>query len=135
MTEGAVPRMKRNGARLFKNPPQPHMCIQDFIQVYHYENNILLYIIVIRLHTICRKKDMLYNKYQSIDLGHYSSMLCKCIVLGQNCNASQTFTACATLWRYESTTTSHKDGSDCIRCNGQSRSLTNEWQKCSRSKG
>ncbi|EFN71853.1 PIH1 domain-containing protein 2 [Camponotus floridanus] len=32
MTEGSVPRMKRNGARLFKNPPQPHMCIQDFIQ-------------------------------------------------------------------------------------------------------
>ncbi|CAL1684408.1 unnamed protein product [Lasius platythorax] len=32
MTEGGVPRMKRNGARLFKNPPQPHMCIQDFIQ-------------------------------------------------------------------------------------------------------
>lgn len=29
-----MPRMKgRNGARLFKNPPQPHMCIQDFIQV------------------------------------------------------------------------------------------------------
>ncbi|XP_012275973.1 uncharacterized protein LOC105697326 [Orussus abietinus] len=24
--------MKRNGARLFKNPPQPHMCIQDYIQ-------------------------------------------------------------------------------------------------------
>jgi len=42
MTEGAVPRMKRNGARLFKNPPQPHMCIQDFIQVYHYENNIVV---------------------------------------------------------------------------------------------
>ncbi|XP_011868830.1 PREDICTED: probable basic-leucine zipper transcription factor Q [Vollenhovia emeryi] len=33
MTESGVPRMKgRNGARLFKNPPQPHMCIQDFIQ-------------------------------------------------------------------------------------------------------
>ncbi|XP_012523877.1 uncharacterized protein LOC105829513 isoform X2 [Monomorium pharaonis] len=34
MTESSVqPRMKsRNGARLFKNPPQPHMCIQDFIQ-------------------------------------------------------------------------------------------------------
>ncbi|XP_017767694.1 PREDICTED: uncharacterized protein LOC108556211 [Eufriesea mexicana] len=32
MTEGSVTRMKRNGARLFKNPPQPHMCIQDFIQ-------------------------------------------------------------------------------------------------------
>lgn len=33
MTETSVPRMKsRNGARLFKNPPQPHMCIQDFIQ-------------------------------------------------------------------------------------------------------
>ncbi|XP_029176071.1 myb-like protein AA [Nylanderia fulva] len=27
-----VPRMKRNGARLFKNPPQPHMCIEDYIQ-------------------------------------------------------------------------------------------------------
>lgn len=34
MTEGGATRMKRNGARLFKNPPQPHMCIQDFIQVY-----------------------------------------------------------------------------------------------------
>nr|XP_033194947.1 transcription factor mef2A [Bombus vancouverensis nearcticus] len=32
MTEGGATRMKRNGARLFKNPPQPHMCIQDFIQ-------------------------------------------------------------------------------------------------------
>ncbi|XP_066586828.1 uncharacterized protein [Prorops nasuta] len=32
MTEGGPPRMKRNAARLFKNPPQPHMCIQDFIQ-------------------------------------------------------------------------------------------------------
>ncbi|KAL6448701.1 hypothetical protein ACFW04_000495 [Cataglyphis niger] len=32
MTESGVPRMKRNGTRLFKNPPQPHMCIQDFIQ-------------------------------------------------------------------------------------------------------
>ncbi|XP_072744121.1 uncharacterized protein [Anoplolepis gracilipes] len=32
MTEGGVPRMKRNGTRIFKNPPQPHMCIQDFIQ-------------------------------------------------------------------------------------------------------
>ncbi|XP_033327838.2 uncharacterized protein LOC117221197 [Megalopta genalis] len=32
MTEGGTTRMKRNGARLFKNPPQPHMCIQDFIQ-------------------------------------------------------------------------------------------------------
>ncbi|XP_077268542.1 uncharacterized protein LOC143900747 [Temnothorax americanus] len=33
MTESSVSRMKgRNGARLFKNPPQPHMCIQDFIQ-------------------------------------------------------------------------------------------------------
>ncbi|XP_020286987.1 RNA-binding protein 33 isoform X2 [Pseudomyrmex gracilis] len=26
------PRIKRNGARIFKNPPQPHMCIQDCIQ-------------------------------------------------------------------------------------------------------
>ncbi|XP_053986253.1 basic-leucine zipper transcription factor A [Hylaeus volcanicus] len=32
MTEGGVTRMKRNGARLFRNPPQPHMCIQDYIQ-------------------------------------------------------------------------------------------------------
>ncbi|KAG7202541.1 hypothetical protein KM043_009739 [Ampulex compressa] len=32
MTEGSATKMKRNGARLFKNPPQPHMCIQDFIQ-------------------------------------------------------------------------------------------------------
>ncbi|CAK9822424.1 PIH1 domain-containing protein 2 [Anthophora retusa] len=32
MTEGGATRMKRNGARLFKNPPQPHMCIQDTIQ-------------------------------------------------------------------------------------------------------
>ncbi|KAK2580306.1 hypothetical protein KPH14_012545 [Odynerus spinipes] len=32
MTEGSVTRMKRNGARVFKNPPQPHMCIRDFIQ-------------------------------------------------------------------------------------------------------
>ncbi|XP_017883134.1 uncharacterized protein LOC108626778 [Ceratina calcarata] len=32
MTESGTTRMKRNGARLFKNPPQPHMCIQDFIQ-------------------------------------------------------------------------------------------------------
>ncbi|XP_076165805.1 uncharacterized protein LOC143145897 isoform X2 [Ptiloglossa arizonensis] len=32
MTEGGATRIKRNGARLFKNPPQPHMCIQDFIQ-------------------------------------------------------------------------------------------------------
>ncbi|KAK9309388.1 hypothetical protein QLX08_000879 [Tetragonisca angustula] len=32
MTEGGATRMKRNGARLFKNPPQPHMCIQDFLQ-------------------------------------------------------------------------------------------------------
>ena len=23
----------KNGARYFRNPPQPHMCIQDFIQV------------------------------------------------------------------------------------------------------
>lgn len=23
----------RNGARYFRNPPQPHMCIQDFIEV------------------------------------------------------------------------------------------------------
>ncbi|XP_024938005.1 myb-like protein AA [Cephus cinctus] len=30
MTEGGTSRMKRNGARLFKNPPQPHMCIQDY---------------------------------------------------------------------------------------------------------
>lgn len=39
MTDGSVPRMKRNGARLFKNPPQPHMCIQDYIQVIYYYNN------------------------------------------------------------------------------------------------
>lgn len=38
-----MPRMKRNGARLFKNPPQPHMCIQDFIQVlYHYNNSTII---------------------------------------------------------------------------------------------
>lgn len=43
MTEGSVPRMKRNGARLFKNPPQPHMCIQDFIQVlYHYNHSKII---------------------------------------------------------------------------------------------
>lgn len=47
MTEAGVARMKRNGARLFKNPPQPHMCIQDFIQVlYHWnlnDNSIINY--------------------------------------------------------------------------------------------
>ncbi|KAL6258040.1 hypothetical protein P5V15_009958 [Pogonomyrmex californicus] len=32
MTESSISKMKRNGARLFKNPPQPHMCIQDFIK-------------------------------------------------------------------------------------------------------
>ncbi|XP_076657620.1 uncharacterized protein LOC143361814 isoform X2 [Halictus rubicundus] len=32
MTEGGTTRMKRNSTRLFRNPPQPHMCIQDFIQ-------------------------------------------------------------------------------------------------------
>jgi len=44
MTESSVPRMKsRNGARLFKNPPQPHMCIQDFIQVlYHCDDSALI---------------------------------------------------------------------------------------------
>ncbi|XP_058799702.1 putative mediator of RNA polymerase II transcription subunit 26 isoform X2 [Phymastichus coffea] len=31
MSEGAPPRTKRNGARSFKNPPQPHMCIKDYI--------------------------------------------------------------------------------------------------------
>lgn len=31
--------MKRNGTRLFKNPPQPHMCIQDFIQVLYRSDN------------------------------------------------------------------------------------------------
>ncbi|XP_014218465.1 putative mediator of RNA polymerase II transcription subunit 26 isoform X2 [Copidosoma floridanum] len=29
MSEGAPPKTKRNGARTFKNPPQPHMCIKD----------------------------------------------------------------------------------------------------------
>ncbi|XP_015510557.1 transcription factor SPT20 homolog [Neodiprion pinetum] len=29
---GSAAKSRRNGARLFKNPPQPHMCIQDYIQ-------------------------------------------------------------------------------------------------------
>ncbi|XP_008553592.1 putative uncharacterized protein DDB_G0271606 [Microplitis demolitor] len=32
MTEGTVTRTKRMGTRFFKNPPQPHMCIQDFLR-------------------------------------------------------------------------------------------------------
>ncbi|XP_033229194.1 putative mediator of RNA polymerase II transcription subunit 26 [Belonocnema kinseyi] len=35
MTEGGAGgavKPKRNGARVFKNPPQPHMCIQDYMQ-------------------------------------------------------------------------------------------------------
>ncbi|XP_034938639.1 putative uncharacterized protein DDB_G0291608 [Chelonus insularis] len=32
MTEGSVSRPKRMGTRFFKNPPQPHMCIQDFLR-------------------------------------------------------------------------------------------------------
>ncbi|KAG8036362.1 hypothetical protein G9C98_003684 [Cotesia typhae] len=31
MTEGST-RTKRMGTRFFKNPPQPHMCIQDFLR-------------------------------------------------------------------------------------------------------
>lgn len=67
--------------------------------------------------------------------GHTSSMLRKCIVLGQNCDASQTFPARATLWRYEGATATHKDGSNRIRCNGQSRGLANEWQERTGPKG
>ncbi|KAK0083049.1 hypothetical protein PV325_009457 [Microctonus aethiopoides] len=32
MTEGSAPKNKRGGTRFFKNPPQPHMCIHDFLE-------------------------------------------------------------------------------------------------------
>lgn len=135
MTESSVPRMKgRNGARLFKNPPQPHMCIQDFIQVLCRDNSAVVARVV--YYITCRNQWRgCYINVNSLDTGHYGSVLCKCTVLGQNCNASQTFTACATLRRYESATTSHKDRGHSVCCNGQPRSPTNERQECSRCKG
>ncbi|KAK0182006.1 hypothetical protein PV327_000180 [Microctonus hyperodae] len=32
MTEGSAPKNKRLGTRFFKNPPQPHMCIHDYLK-------------------------------------------------------------------------------------------------------
>lgn len=110
-----------------------HICAYRILyRYYNCNDNIVIIIICIT----CQNWNDLYYINMNLWLtGHYSSMLCKCTVLGQNCNASQTFTACATLRRYESATASHKDRSHCICCNGQSRSSTNEWKECSGSKG
>lgn len=110
-------------------------CVYKILYRYYVVTTVVLLARIVYYITCRNQWRGHYINVNSLGTGHHGSVLCKRIVLGQNCNASQTFAACATLRRYESTTASHKDGGHSICCNGQPGSSTNERQECSGHEG